>query len=248
MILSKKRKLAFPQSIGGGGDPEEPDHYSSLRTHTKIQERIQASKVKKEKAPRKKRVASVPSCLRTFRKDQCWTQPNFYVHQEGGLDQKFLGHELLWGRVSTAVLKARKRTSDKEENTTERRQKVVRRRNWCRDSVCQTATNSDTSSPKMKKKQENSPSCSLRGFLQHRAWPQESQNWDGQSASCVLMAGWGPARTDNGEKTTQPLATAEDPVRLKSYIRGWPTMGTTGTVMEPRVDGPDSGRGVGAES
>lgn len=97
MIFSKKRKLAFPQLIGGGGDPEGPDHYSFLRTLTKIQERIQASKGKREKGPRKKRVASVPSCLRTFRKDQCWTQPKFYVHQEGGLDQKFLGHELLWG-------------------------------------------------------------------------------------------------------------------------------------------------------
>lgn len=52
------------------------------------------------------------------------------------------------------MLKARKRTLDKEENTTERRQKVVRRRNWCRDCLCQTDTNSDTNSPKMKQKKE----------------------------------------------------------------------------------------------
>ena len=30
--------------------------------------------------------------------------------------------------------------------------------------------------------------------------------------------------------------------------RSKPTMGTTGTVMEPEVEGPDWGRRVGAES
>lgn len=92
---SHEKKVGFSPETLGEGEPGELAHYSFLRTHTRIQERIQTLEVKREQAPRKKRVASVSSCLWSFRKDKCRTQLEFYVHQEDGLDQKLLGNELL---------------------------------------------------------------------------------------------------------------------------------------------------------
>lgn len=118
------------------------------------------------------------------------------------------------------MLKARKRTLDKEENSTEKRQRWGGEGSGA-EILSARSTNSDPISPKMKgiNKQTNKQTQAAACMVASDMDPGPENSRIEMAVHCTHSR-TGSGRTDVREKTTQQLATTGDPARLKSYIRG----------------------------